>query len=243
MFCDTKCLFCEHDQIAKVNYSFYHGVCELHKHLAQGTVKCSYCESVVPVLQIVDVIKCNFCGELTIKSQSSCGHFLCNPCSISCGLCKNSGLNLNFDIYSPSKNFESPEKSLELTNDSKKQSYQMMSLSTESFTTEVSSLKDLKDKKCEYCEDKNAQELRMCGHYLCRDCSKDECSLCSLLSATKCKTQVYMADKPEKKEFTEKEMESFAREPNKVGDRNSKESLERITFNAKKNKTEPASSV
>lgn len=243
MFCDTKCLFCDQDQIAKVNYSFYHGVCEIHKNLAQGTVKCSYCESIIPVLQFFYLIKCNYCGELTSKSQSSCGHFLCNSCSVSCGLCKNSSLNLSISIYSPSRDFESPGKSSEPTNDSKKQSYQIMSLSTESFTAEVDSLRDESYRKCEYCEEKNAKDISKCGHYLCKDCSKDECSLCSLLSATKYKSELYIIDETEKKEFKEKEMESLARDQNKVGDRNSKESLENITFKAKKTKIEPKSSV
>ncbi|OMJ83913.1 hypothetical protein SteCoe_15070 [Stentor coeruleus] len=244
MFCDSKCLFCDYDQVAKVNYSFYHGVCEFHKQLAQGTVKCSYCKSNVPVILIIDVIMCNFCGNLTPKRQSSCGHFLCNACSVSCKLCQNSSLNLSFSIHSPINNYKNTEMSLEHTKDSKNKNLQMLSLSTESLTTEMNSLGDSKGyRKCEYCEDKNTENMMICGHYLCEDCSKDKCSLCSLLGATKFKTQTYNIHKTEKIEFVEKEMKIYPKEQNKVEDKNRKNSYENITFNAKKNKHESTSSV
>ncbi|OMJ82021.1 hypothetical protein SteCoe_17407 [Stentor coeruleus] len=199
MFCNTKCLFCDHDQIAKVNCPFYHGVCETHKHSAKGTIKCTYCNSTVSVFKIIDVIECNFCGELTSKSPSSCGHVLCNTCSISCKLCQNSSLNLSSKINLSIKNLESPEISQKSPKDA--------IFKNLSSTNKVEPLENSrKYRKCEYCGEKNALDLKICEHNLCKDCLKDGCSLCNLLSVTKGKNQNYKIEKTEKMKFTEKDI-------------------------------------
>ena len=78
--CISKCIFCEDDQVAKINFTLRHGVCENHQHSLSAFLPCSHCLNIIPVNIITCRTYCEDCSKLTFQDKYQCGHSFCLAC-------------------------------------------------------------------------------------------------------------------------------------------------------------------
>lgn len=173
MFCDIKCLLCDQDQKSKINYSFYHGVCNFHKPNLNPITICHYCSSNVPVNKIIDISRCNNCSNITIRNSSPCGHILCEKCEKDCFICKNKTIDLFESLSFQQQDIEELPKIQSLVSeDCYSENPEIIHLGS-----------SMSIKVCQYCRKKITFNFLECNHFLCDECLiEKKCKLCELLA-------------------------------------------------------------
>ena len=183
MMCETSCLHCERPQNYKVNYSRYHGICEVHASFSEPTTICRMCNSTISILKLFPLRNCDFCGKVKEFIKIECGHWICKDCCsvTECQECLNmedisaghSTRTAEF-VDNSHQSFQSLKKSrdilqrLEETNSLDQQCVNTM---------ELLSLEQI---LCQYCLVCTSSIRRPCSHALCKQCNQSECLICKI---------------------------------------------------------------
>lgn len=90
MDCELVCMICKGMQDYKVNLSYYHGLCKIHRFTQDQLIKCEHCSSLVPKLFISAFSRCVNCSRFSKNVYKYCNHNACDTCFTSpCPLCSN----------------------------------------------------------------------------------------------------------------------------------------------------------
>ncbi|OMJ83720.1 hypothetical protein SteCoe_15329 [Stentor coeruleus] len=169
MDCEQLCMSCSFTQLFKVNYAYYHGLCEDHKNLKESTLKCIYCQSIIPILFLSEIKPCTNCFMHSQRVFKNCSHNACENCyQNECSKCSNL---CNFCLKSVGIKFKSCSHLL--CNDCLLDSKLVCSL--------CEFLNDDFEDFCEYCNVYCNDIIdKECGRKICKKCSGDlnQCQLC-----------------------------------------------------------------
>ncbi|OMJ92369.1 hypothetical protein SteCoe_4922 [Stentor coeruleus] len=169
MNCEVLCLSCNFTQLFKVNYAYYHGLCESHKSSIENKTKCIHCQSIVPILFLSEVNLCVNCFSFSQTTFKNCSHNACENCYLK--ECSKCSTLCNYCLKTIGVKFENCSHLL--CNDCLLYTKQNCPLCQ--FPNDY--LYDF----CEYCsENCNDITVKECKHKICKKCSEglDKCPLC-----------------------------------------------------------------
>lgn len=172
MNCTAGCMVCGAEQQYKVNFSKYHGVCQLHLMEGSTEHKCTYCKSNVKAAKISGIY-CIHCSSPSNISYSQCIHNICKSCnakSLQCDPCKIPEIKCE-NCIKRTKTYVVLDCNHSICKEC---------LIGECPICELTIEKNKGKKSCQYCLKANGDLNEICNHWICKSCKEeDQCPMCS----------------------------------------------------------------
>jgi hypothetical protein len=174
MNCKEVCLLCESPQKYKINFSTFHGVCENHRTSEIMIEKCIMCESAVPILAYIPIIRCVTCKKDLTKFGKSieAGNKICKSCLN----------NTNTESLEPPKVSKEIDQSVlstpSNTIDPNFHNKDGNNTNPKEETTQVTRDGPKVTSECSYCCLTRECDLLPCSHNICGECYNEQCPYC-----------------------------------------------------------------